>query len=302
MSLMAFILIAASAGLHASWNLVAKKNRMTLPFYGAMCGVAALFWCHIQLWTPIDIFSLPAQFWYFMFCSIVSDIFYACCLMMTYRHLEMATAYPIMCALPIIFTALLTSIVGWGNPLSGNAYAGFLIVFSGALLVPLNKITDFKLRNYLNGGMLFVFLAGFGTTGYTIFDSQALKVLTASVPEVLTPIRSLTYYSTRGITLTTAIFLFSFLLPSARQDLKALCDKQILKSVTLSGICASFSYALVLFSMNYVTNVSYVQVFRQLGLPIGMGLGVLILKERCTLTKIIGVTLILAGLALSVLK
>ena len=53
--------------------------------------------------------------------------------------------------------------------------------------------------------------------------------------------------------------------------------------------------------MNYVTNVSYVQVFRQLGLPIGMCLGVLILKERCTLNKVIGLILILTGLAVSVI-
>ena len=37
MSLVAFILIVVSAGLHASWNLVAKKNRMTIPFYALIC-------------------------------------------------------------------------------------------------------------------------------------------------------------------------------------------------------------------------------------------------------------------------
>ena len=70
----------------------------------------------------------------------------------------------------------------------------------------------------------------------------------------------------------------------------------------LAEILGSFSYALVLLAINYVTNVSYVQVLRQLGLPIGMGLGVLILKERCTVTKILGVILILSGLAISVFK
>ena len=89
---------------------------------------------------------------------------------------------------------------------------------------------------------------------------------------------------------------------STRKEMVDLFKFKNLKSGILAGVFASFSYSLVLCAMNYVSNVSYVQVFRQLGLPIGMGLGVLILKERCTATKITGVILILAGLAVSVMK
>ena len=89
--------------------------------------------------------------------------------------------------------------------------------------------------------------------------------------------------------------------PSARRDAAELFSREIGAAV-LAGVFAGLTYILVLLAMNYVTNVSYVQVFRQLGLPIGMGLGVLILKERCTATKITGVILILAGLAVSVMK
>ena len=70
----------------------------------------------------------------------------------------------------------------------------------------------------------------------------------------------------------------------------------------LAGVFAGVTYILVLLAMNHVDNVSYVQVFRQLGLPIGMAAGVLILKERCTVTKTVGILLILLGLALSVLR
>ena len=72
-------------------------------------------------------------------------------------------------------------------------------------------------------------------------------------------------------------------------------------SPVLAGLFASATYILVLFAMNFVTNVSYVQVFRQLGLPIGMALGIIILKEKCTATKLAGIVLILAGLVLTIL-
>ena len=64
----------------------------------------------------------------------------------------------------------------------------------------------------------------------------------------------------------------------------------------------SMTYTTVLIAMNYVDNVSYVQVFRQLGLIFGMAGGIFILKERFTFPKLIGVVLILSGLALTVLK
>ena len=63
----------------------------------------------------------------------------------------------------------------------------------------------------------------------------------------------------------------------------------------------AFSYGLVLIAMNYVTNVSYVQVFRQLGLLVGVAGGIIILKERCSATKIIGSLLIVTGLIMTVL-
>ena len=69
-----------------------------------------------------------------------------------------------------------------------------------------------------------------------------------------------------------------------------------------AGICASMTYVLVLLAMNYVSNVSFVQVFRQLGLPLGMLGGMVVLKEKVPPIKWAGVALIVAGLALTVLK
>ncbi|MBO7329253.1 MAG: hypothetical protein J6W00_10840, partial [Lentisphaeria bacterium] len=69
-----------------------------------------------------------------------------------------------------------------------------------------------------------------------------------------------------------------------------------------AGLFASFTYITVLLAMNYVSNVSYVQVFRQIGLIFGMAGGIIILKEHCSLPKIVGAALILFGLVLTVLK
>ena len=302
MSLMAFVLIVVSAGLHASWNLVAKKNRMTIPFYALICTSAMLFWIHVQFWTPVGLAGLPGTFWMFLMLSVFSDVLYCAGLMQIYKRMEMATAYPVMRALPIILTAIATSLLGWGKPLTVFSYLGFFVVFCGALLMPQTSFSDFKLSNYLNRNMLFILVVACGTTGYTIFDSQAQKILSGCIQNIAAPIRSLTYYSTRGIMLSSTLWLVCLSMKTTRKDIVEMVTGKTWRQGILAGIFASFSYALVLCAMNYVTNVSYVQVFRQLGLPIGMGLGVLILKERCTATKILGVILILSGLAVSVIR
>ena len=56
---------------------------------------------------------------------------------------------------------------------------------------------------------------------------------------------------------------------------------------------------MVLVAMGMVSNVSYIQAFRQLSLPIGVMLGIILLHEKVTLPKIIGVSTLLAGLMLT---
>lgn len=59
--------------------------------------------------------------------------------------------------------------------------------------------------------------------------------------------------------------------------------------------------AIVLVAMVFVTNVAYVQAFRQIGLLFGLAEGAFLLGERCTAPKVAGTLLILGGLAASVL-
>jgi uncharacterized membrane protein len=50
-----------------------------------------------------------------------------------------------------------------------------------------------------------------------------------------------------------------------------------------------------------VENVSYLQAFRQLSLPLGVAMGIVFLHEKFTLPKVIGVLMIVAGLIMTVI-
>ena len=302
MTLTAFLLIFASASLHATWNMIAKKNHMTYPFYAMICLSGTIVFGHMLFWTPVQFHELPAAYWVFIALSVTADNLYGAALSVIYKYVEMSVAYPMMRSLPILFTLLVTTLFGLGKPVSPFAAACMGLVVVGCVMMPLLRFSDFSWRNYAKKSMLFIVFAALGTTGYTVFDSLALGVLRewGAAHEVSKTMTSLSYYACRNLMLSSSLFFFSAVIPSQRKILAQYIRERNLQPF-LAGFCAIGTYSLVLISMNYVTNVSYVQVFRQMGLPIGVFVGILFLKERVSVPKFTGVTLIMLGLIGSVL-
>ena len=53
--------------------------------------------------------------------------------------------------------------------------------------------------------------------------------------------------------------------------------------------------------VDMVSNVSYLQAFRQLSLPLGVAMGIIFLHEKFTVPKVIGVIMIVIGLIMTVI-
>ncbi|MBQ6351957.1 MAG: EamA family transporter, partial [Lentisphaeria bacterium] len=251
---------------------------------------------------PLKLSQLPLGFYATLAGTALSETLYCVGLVMAYRKMDMSAAYPMMRSLPLLFTALLTALFGWGEPLSLLAKIGMVTVFAGCLIMPLGKFADFKLANYLDKKILFVLLAATGTTLYTMCDSRAQEIMRASVPTVSGTMISFTYYELRHLAVMVPIGILVLAQPSARAEAMAIRRNGLGAPMMLAGVFAGLTYLLVLLAMNEVSNVSYVQAFRQLGLVIGMLEGIFILKERCTLTRVVGIVLIVSGLVMSVLK
>ena len=300
MSFLAFILIFFSAGLHASWNLIAKRSRMDLAFYAVIVLVDALMGAWVWFALPLRLSQLTFGFYAVLCGTALSELLYCFGLVMAYRKMDMSSAYPMMRSLPLLLTALLTALLGFGDPLTAAAKWGMFIVFVGCMVMPLNKFSDFGISNYLNRRIMFVLITAMGTTLYTICDSKAQEIMRRCAPEVSGAMISCTYYELRHIAVAIPIVGLLLALPRGRAEAAEL-RRHGIGPAALAGVFAGLTYILVLMAMNYVTNVSYVQAFRQLGLVVGMLEGIFILKERCTLTKVTGIVLIVSGLVLTVL-
>ncbi len=259
-----------------------------------------IIWGQLQFWTPVDVLHMPAVFFLMVFCSVSCDLTYGYCLMAAYKRMDMSISYPMMRSLPIIFTMCITSALHLGQPLAWTAIIGMLVAFVGCLLMPLKDFKEFSIGRYLNRNIFLISLVALGTTGYTIFDKQAMALMTECSSKDISPVMlSVTYYSTRVLFQNVCGWTVGTIMPSCRRDILPTL-KAHAASVFCAGFCSSLTYILVLVAMHFVTNVSFVQVFRQIGLPIGMFMAIIFLHEKCTLTKIVGVTLIITGLALCV--
>ena len=313
MTLTAFILIFASAGMHASWNLIAKKSHMNLAFYATIVFVDMLMGAWVWFFLPFRLSELSLPFYLFVAGSAVGETCYCIGLIMSYRRMDMSTAYPMMRSLPLIFTALVTALVtalcGKGEQLSWLAQIGMVTVFAGCMIMPLDRFSDFRISKYWDRKMLFVLMAALGTTVYTICDTYAQRVLVKCVPVLADKAMEMKvaciYYEFRHVSVFLLIGSLAMLLPFARTEIAEL-RRHGWAAAVLAGVFAGVTYFLVLWAMNAMNagddNAAYVQAFRQLGLVIGMLEGIFILKERCTLTKVLGIVLIVSGLVMTVIK
>ena len=110
-------------------------------------------------------------------------------------------------------------------------------------------------------------IAAIGTTGYTLIDDQALRLLRTAIP---LPNSQITLIFIALQTGSTALMLgLSTLLysPERRQLRQLLHNPPLILTCLVTGVVIMATYGLVLTAMAYVTNVSYVAAFRQLSIP-----------------------------------
>lgn len=295
MTFTAFWLILFSVILHVSWNLISKASKISAAFYiitSLAAGTVSLpfLFCAGIAWE-----KLPAEFYYCFAGGCLANILYYSGLFLAYKRSDISLAYPLVRALPIILTAAVTMVLGIGKTPSFTALSGMFIVFCGCLLMPLAKWSDFHWRNYFTPVLGFILMAATGTTSYTILDSLAIPIFmenaAGSKMVVCGAFMCLLEFI---IALGLAPFLFR---KEERKDFCALLTGSW--APYLSGVFTVGAYILVLLAMPMVTNVSFVQVFRQMGLPLGVAAGVFILKESCSSAKLTGIIVIVTGLILT---
>lgn len=293
MTLFAFVLVFASVFLHVAWNFISKSTKPSLAFYMLMSGTAALIWLPFFLTSDLRLSSLPLYFFLFYLGSVASEVMYVAGLAYAYRRGDISLVYPLVRAIPVLLVAAVTILFGLGRTPGRLALLGMLIITLGCILMPLKRFRDFKRSNYMNWIIIFILLGAVGTTGYTILDSSAMALIRQTMERNnVSDLLAYLFMVEAGLTVGQMFFVVS--IRREREEFRRLFLHSV--SPVLAGICSSCAYGLILFAMAYVTNVSYIQAFRQMSLPLGFFAGILILKESHSTPKVFGIVLIVLGL------
>jgi drug/metabolite transporter (DMT)-like permease len=298
MTLTAAILLIISAITHAGWNYISKKEHPTPAFYLVANTIGVICVFPILLYFGNQIPLVPKSVWIFIATSGFFLAAYMAALAGAYRAGDISIAYPLARSLPVIFVFLITLIFGKGKPLGAWFIIGIILVVAGCAVLPLKALRELQLSNYKNLCCLLAVLAAVGIAGYTVTDDAALRNLRDNPGKPWNPVdATLVYMVLEGISCSIWQFLIVAFDPRERKTLIDVMH-DFKGAAAITGIGIYLTYGLVLASMNYVTNVSYVAAFRQLSIPLGAMFGMVLLKEPRHIPKIIGVLIIFLGLTL----
>lgn len=299
MSPVAIILVILSAFLHAGWNLHSKRQHPSAAFFliASLAGFALLSPTLI-IYRDVLLHSFPARVWMLLITTGFFMALYYSALAGAYRAGDMSVAYPLARSSPVIVVTVVTLALGRGDQVSAVCVAGIILVVAGCFLIPLKRFRDFHLKKYLTPICGLALLAAIGTSGYSIADDEALRQLRSGPAGAIGNAQvALLYACLEGLSASFWLFLFIATRRSGRASLR-----QVLRTnkrhAALAGVAIYLTYILVLISLAFVDNVSYVVGFRQLSIPLGATFGVLALKEPPHSPKIAGTAIMFIGLVL----
>jgi drug/metabolite transporter (DMT)-like permease len=257
-----------------------------------------LFLAPILLVNGKDIASFPPLIWFFIILTGFWQAWYYAALAGAYKNGDLSIAYPLARSFPVIFVTLFTMIWGLKDSLSWLFLLGMLFVVAGSFLLPMKRFSNFDGRNYWNLASLLALCAAIGTAGYSIVDDRALSLLRSGIVEANgNTAVTLLYAFLEGISASLWLGAYVLLKKQERLNLHTLLITG-LPGAGGFGFIIYLGYSLVLLAMAYVPDVSYVVAFRQLSIPLGALLGVLLLKEPRPIPKFVGVGMMFLGLVL----
>lgn len=298
MTLTAIILILISAFTHVGWNLLCKREHPSSAFFllvntlGTLCLIPAL----ILFGSAISTF--PTSVWLLLIATGIFQTIYILGLANAYQRGDLSILYPIARYSPVIVVIIVTLFFDRADQVSAQCIWGIALVAVGMFILPMKHLSDFHIDNYLNASVLFALMAAFASAGYSIIDDEALRFLrdTPALP-IAGWQATILYAFFEG--LITSLWLGIWVLFQKRGRILMW---EILKTrasrALLAGAGMAVAYTLVLISLAFVSNVSYVVTFRQISIPLGTVFGILLLKEPGYTPKYLGVAIIFTGLVL----
>ena len=294
MTNIAIILILMSAIIHAGWNFISKRSSPSAGFFLAAnsIGTWIFFPWVLAYWGIVS--RLPGNVWFLLVLTGFFQAVYCIALAAAYRRGDLSVSYPISRSLPVIMVPLVTMFLGRGALLGKWFMVGAVLVLAGGVLISVEEIQPTRERPFLKGTLPMAIWAAIGTTGYSMVDDKALRIIRQSLGDLYGTIPiTLVYAFFEGLACAGWIGIF-ILMRGKDSRIKRLH----LGWAAGAGVLMYLTYGMVLLSMAYARDISLIVAFRQVSILIGALMGFVFLKEAAHRLKLLGLSLLFAGLVL----
>ena len=271
-----FLAIILAAFLHAVWNAMVKNED------NKYVAVTAIVLGHVPvsvliiLLTPIpSVESIP-----FIILSALLHIGYEWYLLSAYRFGDLTKVYPIARGTaPILIT--IVSLIFLGVALSNFEILGIFIISLGILSLSLQGAKGIKNRS----AVIYSLVTGFFIMGYSITDGYGARV-------------SNSFLSYMGWSFILNATIFPIILKiNNKSEIITKTFKEGKKIFFIGGTLSYIVYGIVIWGFTQAP-IALITALRETSIIFALLIGILFLKEKFTLLKVIATLVIFFGVAL----
>ena len=286
-TLLALGLVAASAGAHATWNLLLKRARRQEVFVWWLSAFGAVALLPVGVVLALRTDFEPVGIWYVVGTTLL-HICYFVCLGRSLARSDLALVYPIARGFG---PGLVPILAVWtlGETVTAGGWAGIAGIVAGIYIMAwwgkLRGLAAASAGEWRTNaaGIGYALLTGVWIALYTIVDKRGVGYIS--------PFLYL-YLMTCGV----AVGLLPYIIRAHGVAAIASEWRGGARSAMAASLLLFVAYGLTLTAMR-IADVSYVAPAREMGLLFGVVLGAVVLKERVTKGQLAGAGLIVAGLA-----
>ena len=290
MTAASLILVLLAAVAHSSWNLLLKRAADPEVFVWCLLVVATVLLAPLGVallfFNSVDVTGL-----WFILATIALHVLYFNLLARGYAQGDLSLVYPVARGMGQMLVPML-AVVFLDEKIEPLAIGGIAAIIGGIYTISwwgnFHQVLRSPLLFLRSAGMRYAVLTGLTIAVYSIVDKEGV----GHVPPLL-----YMYFLSIG----TAAVLAPYILLHKGVEAVRIEWRANAVPITIAGVLPFAAYGLVLTAFS-ISRVSYVAPAREVGIVIGVMLGVFLLKEPFGRGRLLGSGFIVAGLAMIALS
>ena len=264
MSGLALSLVLLAALIHATWNYFLKRANANRTFWWVVYIITAAITLPAVLLFDSDAFSQVTRTgWLVILLSAPIHVLYGVILQTGYRYSDYSVVYPTARGTGPLITVIAAVLI-LGNAPTVSGWIGIALILLGIVLLARPEHSQAAVAAHVKTGLFWGTLTGLCIAGYSFCDAWAVQQETGLTPFIL-------------------------MRPRWREEVRELFRlSKVRQAVAVVTVGSPGAYILVLFAMT-MAPLAYVAPTREVGMMAGVILGGLLLKEKLSVKRLLGV-------------